>query len=52
MCTSLLCEVVRDVCYQMLIVNNLFVSVMTNKGKIAYIRPPNSTLDVSHLALG
>ena len=35
---SYLCEVAHDVYYQRLI-KNLFVSIITNKGKVAYIRP-------------
>ena len=44
MCISYLYEVAHDVCYKGLIGNNLFVSVITNKGKIIYIRPPKPNL--------
>ena len=35
--TSYLCEISHDVCYQHSIRNNLFISVINNKGKIEYI---------------
>lgn len=35
-----LCEVTHGVCYQEVIGHNLFVGVITNKGKIVDIRPP------------
>ena len=42
-CTCYLFEVAHDVCYQ------LSLCLITNKGKVAYIRPPNPTLVRSHL---
>ena len=38
MCTFYLYEVAHDVCYQGLIENNFFVSVILNMGKVAYTR--------------
>ena len=38
MCTPYLYEVANDVCFQKSIENNIFV--ITNKGKVVYIRPP------------
>lgn len=46
---SYLCETPHDVYYQWSIGNNIFVSAMYNKVKVAYIRPSNPTLDGSHL---
>ena len=40
MFNSHLCEVAHVICYQGLIINNLFVSVITNRDNIAYIRRP------------
>ena len=37
MWTLYLCKVVHDVFYQGSIENNLFVSIITNKGKVVYI---------------
>lgn len=39
--TSYLYEVAHDVCYKWPIGNKFFVSVIANKGKVAYIQPPN-----------
>jgi hypothetical protein len=39
--TSYLNEGSHDICYQELIENYLFVSAITNKGKVAYIRTQN-----------
>ena len=37
MCTLYLCEVEHDICYVESNGNNLFVSLIINKGKVVYI---------------
>lgn len=44
--TFYLCEVADSVCYQRSIKNNL--SVIINKSKVAYVRPPNPALKEWH----
>lgn len=51
MCNTYSPENVDNVYHQTSIRNNLLV--ITNEGEVAYIRPPNATIDVSQLiALG
>ena len=48
-CISCSCEAAHDLYYQWSTRNNLFVSVITNQGKAAYIRPLNPILGGGHL---
>lgn len=43
------CEVAYDICIQWLIESNLFVSVITKKGKVSVHLTPKPTIDESDI---